>query len=99
VAFPGAEAEASELQELMSDHLGHDEVKVRTYGQHLVLEAVCADATEPVARLTRLEQGRYGLSFRQHTGRWEPVPLAGTLEDVAAGAAQLFAAYFEPIHS
>jgi len=98
VAFPGAEAEASKLQELMSDHLGHDEVKVRPYGQHLVLEAVCGDTSEPVVRLTRLEQSRYGLSFRQHTGRWEPVPLAGTLEEVADGAAHLFAAYFDPAH-
>lgn len=98
MAFPGAEAEASKLQELMSDHLGHEQIKVRPNGQHLVLEAVCDDATEPVARLTRLGQSRYGLSFRQHTGRWEPVPLSGTLEEVADGAAQLFAAYFDPGH-
>jgi hypothetical protein len=96
VAFPGAEAEASELQELLSDHLGHDEVQVRPYGQHLVVEALRDDGPEPVARLTRLDHGRYGLSFRQHTGRWEQVPLAGTLEEVAKGAAQMLAPYFDP---
>lgn len=37
-----------------------------------------------VARLTPLGANAYGLSFHHHTGRWEPMPYSGTLDDLAA---------------
>jgi hypothetical protein len=37
-----------------------------------------------VARLTPLGASAYGLSFHHHTGRWEPMPYSGTLDDLAA---------------
>jgi hypothetical protein len=36
-----------------------------------------------VARLTPLGANAYGLSFHHHTGRWEPMPCSGPLEDLA----------------
>jgi len=96
LAFPGAEGEARRLQQLMSDHLDHDAVKVRPYGQHLVMDMVCDGDAYPVARLTRLEPGLYGLGFRLHTGRWDPMPVEGSLEEVASCAAQMLAPHFDP---
>jgi hypothetical protein len=37
-----------------------------------------------VARLTPLGANAYGLSFHHHTGRWEPMPYSGPLDDLAA---------------
>lgn len=37
----------------------------------------------PVARLTPLGGGNYGLSFHHHTGRWEPMPFSGALAQMA----------------
>lgn len=48
---------------------------------------------EPVARLTPLGPGQYGLSFHQHTGRWEPTPFTGDLAHLAAVHVTEFGAY------
>ena len=36
----------------------------------------------PVARVTPLSDGQYGLSFMRHTGRWEPMPFTGDLNQM-----------------
>ncbi len=95
MAFPGAVAEARRLQQLMSKQLDHDAVKVRPYGQHLVMDMACDGDAYPVARLTRLEPGQYGLGFRLHTGRWDPMPVEGSLEEVATFAAKMLAPHFD----
>jgi hypothetical protein len=48
---------------------------------------------EPVARLTPLGAGRYGLSFHQHTGRWEQTPFSGDLAHLAGVLVTEFGAY------
>jgi hypothetical protein len=96
VPFPGAEGEAQELQRRLEDLLGHDAATVRPYGQHLLIEVGADETTYTVARFTRLGPRRYGLAFRRHTGRWEPLPVDGTLEEVADSAVVLLAPYFEP---
>lgn len=48
---------------------------------------------EPVARLTPLGGDRYGLSFHQHTGRWEPTPFTGDLAQLAGVLVTEFGAY------
>ncbi len=49
---------------------------------------------EPVARLTPLGGDQYGLSFHQHTGRWEPTPFTGDLAHLAGVLVTEFGAYF-----
>jgi hypothetical protein len=44
---------------------------------------VFAGDEEPIARLTPLPGDQFGLSFHSHTGRWEPMPVAGDLVQVA----------------
>ena len=69
------------------------------YG-HVTVEAqrgllcVLADE-EPVARLTPLGRDQYGLSFHQHTGRWEPTPFTGDLAHLAGVLVTEFGAYLE----
>jgi hypothetical protein len=60
------------------------------------MDVLSGGETYPVARLTSIEPGRYGLAFRLHTGRWDPLPLHGTLEEVASGAAQMLAPHLDP---
>ncbi|MGH7671674.1 MAG: hypothetical protein ACREMC_02155 [Gemmatimonadales bacterium] len=66
--------------------------------RHVTVEAqrgllyVHADE-EPVARLTPLGRDQYGLSFHQHTGRWEPTPFTGDLAHLAGVLVSEFGAY------
>ena len=46
---------------------------------------VYAGDEEPVARLTPLDQTQYGLSFYRHDGRWERMPFAGAISEMATG--------------
>ena len=57
-----------------------DHVHARALRGHLNLY----NEDDPVARLTPLGGGGYRLSFRRHTGRWEPMPFAGPLDEMAA---------------
>ena len=70
---------------------------VRAARGHLLIENRSAQA-EPdvVARSTPLGAGSYGLSFRIHTGRWEPMPVSGSLADVAAATVELLGPYLAP---
>jgi hypothetical protein len=43
---------------------------------------IFAGDDQPVARLTPLGGGHFGLSFMRHTGRWEPMPFSGLLSDM-----------------
>lgn len=65
---------------------------------HVTVEAqrglLCVHADEePVARLTPLGPDQYGLSFHQHTGRWEPTPFTGDLAHLADVLVTEFGAY------
>lgn len=50
---------------------------------------------EPVARATPLGGGEYGLSFRSHTGKWERMPISGTLSDLAKDVVDALGPYLE----
>lgn len=54
-------------------------VRVRAVRGHLHI----SPDTLPVARATPLGAGRFGLSFRSHSGKWEPMPFSGLLTDLA----------------
>ena len=61
----------------------------RTRGQLNIL----AGDEQPVARLTPLGAGRYGLSFMRHTGRWEAMPFSGALAEMADTVVSTLGAY------
>jgi hypothetical protein len=57
---------------------GH--VSVRAGRSHL---NIFVEGDEPIARCTPLGAGQYGLSFHNHAGRWEPMPIIADLRRLA----------------
>lgn len=74
------DSEAQRLTDVICTLGDYRHVNVRAQRGHLL---IYAGDVEPVARLTPLSAGHYALSFRKHTGRWEPMPFAGELTDIA----------------
>jgi hypothetical protein len=90
------QAYAERLRVLIRQVHGHRHVDVRAHGKHLIVEVVYEAEREPVARATRLDSRTFGLSFRSHTGKWEPMPVAGDLEEIARAMTQELGAYLDP---
>jgi hypothetical protein len=86
---------AADLQRKLRSLLGHEQIVTQAYGRHLLIKRVDDDEPTVVARLTELGRNRYGAAFRSHTGRWEPLPGTGSLDEmteVVVAPAALFAA-------
>ena len=71
---PLAQANAAELQRLLTELTGHAAAQVRPYGKHLLIQMHRDDVVDTVARLTEVARDKYTAAFRSHTGRWEPLP-------------------------
>jgi hypothetical protein len=69
---------------------GH--VRVQAARSHLTIHV---DEGVPVARATPLGAGRFGLSFRTHTGRWEPMPVLADLTQLAHDVVTLLGPYLQ----
>lgn len=95
---PTSKAHAEQLRTLIRLAHGYRQVDVRPHGQHLIVELLHDGGREPVARATRLDGHGYdyGLSFRTHTGRWEPMPITGALEEIARALTQELGPYLDP---
>jgi len=93
---PANHANAEHLRLLIRQVHGYRYVDVRAHGPHLIIELIHDDEREPVARATRLDNHTFGLSFRSHTGRWEPMPIAGDLQEIARAMTQELGAYLDP---
>jgi hypothetical protein len=48
-----------------------------------------------VARATPIGGGEYGLSFRTHSSRWEPMPVSGGLDQIVSGLLDLLGPYLD----
>jgi len=91
------ESDAARLQELLRARGAGDHVAVRAARGHLQVETRGPDEPpEVIARATPLGGGAFGLSFHSHTGRWEPMPVGGTMEDVAEAVTDLLGPYIDP---
>ena len=93
---PLAQVHAAELQGHLAQLTGHDQARVRPYGKHLLIQMQRKDAVDTVARLTEVARNRYTAAFRSHTGRWEPLPIAGDLKHAADAVTTLLAPYLDP---
>ncbi len=87
-----SEREAEQLRREIHALGDYAHVTVRCSHGHLV---ICGDDNEPVARLTPLAMGRFGLSFHRHTGRWEPMPFIGDLAEQAHTLTAVLAPYLQ----
>ena len=88
---------AVELWHRLRTLLGHNEVATGTYGRHILVKRwgypVCHPA---VARLTKSAHNHYVAAFRGHSGRWEPLPGSGPLDEMVERVATLLEPYLEP---
>jgi len=84
--------EAQRLCDAIRSLGDYDHIRVRAERGHL---NIYPDNHEPIARLTPLSGGDYGLSFRNHSGRWEPMPFAGDISHLAPDLVTTLAPYLE----
>ena len=73
---------ATRLRDLLRAQPGHEHLDVESRGTRLTIFTVEDDQELPLARLTLLPRGDYGLSLMWHTGRWERLPIVGTAAEV-----------------
>ena len=88
---------AQRLATLLKELLGHDQIAVRAHGPHLHIRLVEADLETVVARLTEIRAGTFAAAYRNHAGRWEPLPGVGHLEQVAQIVVDCLAPYLESL--
>jgi hypothetical protein len=91
-----AKHHASELQRQLRALLGHDQIVTQAYAHHLLIKRLDDQAPIVVARLSELSRNRYGAAFRSHSGRWEPLPGTGTLDEMAQLVVTLLQPYLQP---
>jgi hypothetical protein len=77
---PSIEQDAERLQADIRALGDYPHISVRPSRGHIL---ILGDEEQRVARLTPTGSGHYGLSFMRHTGRWEPMPFSGPLQEMA----------------
>lgn len=85
-----------EIQDRLRKLVGHDQIRVKPYGSHLLIQLEQDGEADTIARLTDLGRTSYGAAFRTHTGRWEPLPGTGSIQQMAELVTQLLAPYLQP---
>ena len=89
------EYERSRLEYLLKEHTQNAEVDVRPYGKHLNVQLPATGGShEVIARATEVGRNQFTAYFRNHAQKWEPLPIWGTLPEVAKGMADLLGPYF-----
>ena len=86
---------AAELQRQLRSLPGHEQIVTQAYGRHLLIKRLDDEEPTVVARLTELGRSRYGAAFRSHSGRWEPLPGTGSLEEMANVIVTLLQPYLQ----
>ena len=84
------------MQRQLRSLLGHEQIVTQAYGRHLPIKRLDDEDATVVARLTELGRTRYGAAFRTHSGRWEPLPGTGTLDEMAQVVVTLLQPYLQP---
>ncbi len=93
---PKPASRAPELEHQLRQILGHDQIRVKPYGKHLIIQLVQNDEADTMARITDLGGGAYGAAFHSLTGRWEPLPGTGPLKEMAELLTTLVGVYLQP---
>jgi hypothetical protein len=82
---------AEELEALLHRHDGWRHLKARTRGKDLLIEAHDDGAVEELVRLSPVGPDQYGVSILWHNGRWQRLPVIGSLVEVVEGLRRDFA--------
>ena len=75
---------------------GHNHLTVRRRGPLLTIVSGPADDPWPRARLRRVGQQHWQLEVATHTGRWEPTPMRGSLDELVELLISAFGWVLEP---
>lgn len=89
-------ADAERLATRLKALLGHDQIVVRPHGRHLNIRLVEDDLETVVARLTETRAGIFEAAYRNHSGRWEPLPGTGALAEAAQIVFNCLEPYLQP---
>ena len=84
--------EAATLEQAVQTLGDYAHVSVRPGRGHL---NIFVDDGDPVARCTPLGAGQYGLSFHNHSGRWEPLPIIADLSCLAHDLVNVLGPYLQ----
>lgn len=91
------DASAARLEQMIRQRGDYAHVQVQAKAGHLVVQTRDSQGGQVVvARATPLGGMEYGLSFRSHRGRWEPMPVSGLLEQIVDGLLDFLGPYVDP---
>lgn len=80
---------AAALQSHIQAYEDYSHVTVTARGRQLYIRV----DEEVIARVEQTGSTHYALAFRNHAGRWEPLPVQGTLAEVSVGVIETLAPY------
>src|SRR6266852_3862756 len=84
------------LERLVQERGDYAHFLVQARAGHLIVKAQDSQGAQvQVARATPIGAGQYGLSFRAHSGRWEPMPVSGPLKEIAQALTDMLGAYLD----
>jgi hypothetical protein len=90
-------ASAERLERMIRLRGDFSHVHVEAKAGHLLVKTQDKQgAQDMVARATPLGGGEYGLSYRTHSARWEPMPVFGGLDQIVSGLLDLLGPYLDP---
>ena len=79
-----AQAAADRLRALLRAVPEYEHLEVERRGRDLTVLTYEQGEVVRLARLSAMPAGRFGLSLMWHNGRWERLPVVGTLHEVVA---------------
>lgn len=82
--------------DFLTPYLKHVLAVIGIYGRHPLIKRLDDEEPTVAARLTELSRSHYGAAFRSHSGRWEPLPGTGTLDEMAGVVVTLLPPYLQP---
>jgi len=93
VALIGSAASLEDRIHLRGDYA---HVHVQARAGHLIIKLHDDQGGQvTIARATPLGGAQYGLSFRTNSGRWEPMPVSGMMDQVVEGLIDLLGPYLD----
>ena len=94
--MPQPLAAVAEIETKIAKILGHEAVKVKAYGRHFLIQINDNGQLDTIARLTQIDPKNYGVSFKSHTGRWDPLPEEGSRDEMITLLGEELGPYLDP---
>ena len=94
--MPQPLAAVAEIETKIARILGHEAVKVKAYGRHFLIQINDNGQLDTIARLTQIDPKTYGVSFKSHTGRWDPLPEEGSRDEMITLLVGELGPYLDP---